>query len=121
MQIILTYRNILRNVKRRVLHTRASAMYYITRRFPEVGFSRYVIIHRLLTEPFFSTGGQENEEVCFWVGFFNVSLRGKQAEDSLSQYDSYPGLHHSVCTNKIAQRNQQEGNLTAYLELRYLK
>ena len=31
MQIVLTYRNILRNVKRRVLHTRASAMYYITR------------------------------------------------------------------------------------------
>ena len=31
MQIVLTYRNILRNVKRLVLHTRASAMCYITR------------------------------------------------------------------------------------------
>ena len=31
MQIHLTYRNSLRNVKRRVLHTRASVMYYITR------------------------------------------------------------------------------------------
>ena len=32
MQIHLTYRNSLRNVKRRVLHTRGLAMYYITRR-----------------------------------------------------------------------------------------
>ena len=31
MQIVLTFRNNLRNVKRRVLHTRGSAMYYITR------------------------------------------------------------------------------------------
>ena len=31
MQIHLTYRNSLRNVKRRVLHKRASAMCYITR------------------------------------------------------------------------------------------
>ena len=32
MQIVLTFRNSLRNVKRRLLHTRASAMCYITRR-----------------------------------------------------------------------------------------
>ena len=32
MQIQLTYRNTLRNVKRRVLHTQGLAMYYITRR-----------------------------------------------------------------------------------------
>ena len=32
MQIHLTYRNTLRNVKRRVLHTQGLAMYYITRR-----------------------------------------------------------------------------------------
>ena len=32
MQIHLTYRNTLRNVKRRVLHTLGLAMYYITRR-----------------------------------------------------------------------------------------
>ena len=31
MQIHLTYRNSLRNVKRRVLHNLAFAMYYITR------------------------------------------------------------------------------------------
>ena len=35
MQIALTFRNNLRNVKRRVLHTRGFAMYYITR--AEVG------------------------------------------------------------------------------------
>ena len=35
MQIDLTFRNTLRNVKRRVLHTRGLAMYYITR--AEVG------------------------------------------------------------------------------------
>ena len=33
MQIDLTFRNNLRNVKRRVLHTRAAAMYYITREY----------------------------------------------------------------------------------------
>ena len=35
MQVALTFRNTLRNVKRRVLHTRGFAMYYITR--AEVG------------------------------------------------------------------------------------
>ena len=35
MQIVLTYRNILRNVKRRVLHTRGFRMCYITR--PRLG------------------------------------------------------------------------------------
>ena len=40
IQIALTYRNSLRNVKRRVLHTRAPAMYYITTAFPKWWNSR---------------------------------------------------------------------------------
>ena len=42
MQIYLTYRNSLRNVKRRVLHTRGFAMCYITRHALAVQISRVV-------------------------------------------------------------------------------
>ena len=65
MQIALTFRNSLSNIKRRVLHTRASAMCYITRRFPKVGFSRYVNIHRLLTEPFFVLADKKMRKYAF--------------------------------------------------------
>ena len=41
MQIALTFRNTLRNVKRRVLHTRASAMCYITRHNVAVAFAAH--------------------------------------------------------------------------------
>ena len=100
MQIHLTYRNTLRNVKRRVLHTRAFAMYYITRRVLRVGIrkhargcSRWLTTHQFLQRTNFlpHEGGKGCFRVCFAseLPTRDATLKIYRTFAGLSEYSYY--------------------------------